>query len=320
MPVPVPLKGKTIVITGASRGIGRAIAHRCARDGANIAILAKTAEPHPKLPGTIYTTAKEVEELGGKALPITCDIRFEDQVKKAIDLVVKTFGGIDVLVNNASALGLLPTEDLPLKTYDLVNTINARGTFLCSKYCIPHLAKSTNPHGEKNTMAKYGMSLCVLGMSHELQDKHIAVNALWPRAPVATSALTLIIGAPNGDDIGALANSCTEEIMSDAAWEILTSPSTTCTGNFFIDDDLVRDKVATLEKYSILPGEKHFYDFFVSDEDDKELVRLKEIESSKEYTKTRTKTTKSIDSIKIIKVYGLIQVQRWDWFCCLFYF
>jgi citronellol/citronellal dehydrogenase len=146
MPVPVPLKGKTIVITGASRGIGRAIAHRCARDGANIAILAKTAEPHPKLPGTIYTTAKEVEELGGKALPITCDIRFEDQVKKAIDLVVKTFGGIDILVNNASALGLLPTEVLPLKTYDLVNTINARGTFLCSKYCIPHLAKSTNPH------------------------------------------------------------------------------------------------------------------------------------------------------------------------------
>jgi citronellol/citronellal dehydrogenase len=127
-------------------------------------------------------------------------------------------------------------------------------------------------------MAKYGMSLCVLGMSHELQEKHIAVNALWPRAPVATSALTLIIGAPNGDDIGALANSCTEEIMSDAAWEILTSPSTTCTGNFFIDDDLVRNKVATLEKYSILPGEKHFYDFFVSDEDDKELVRLKEIE------------------------------------------
>jgi NADP-dependent 3-hydroxy acid dehydrogenase YdfG len=146
MPAPVPLKGKTIVITGASRGIGRAIGIRCAQEGANVAILAKTAEPHPKLPGTIYTAAKDVEQAGGKALPIICDIRFEDQVKKAIDQVVKTFGGIDILINNASALGLLQTEQLPLKTYDLMNTINARGTFLCSKYCIPHLVKSSNPH------------------------------------------------------------------------------------------------------------------------------------------------------------------------------
>jgi citronellol/citronellal dehydrogenase len=146
MPAPVPLKGKTIVITGASRGIGRAMALKFAREGANIAILAKTAEPHPKLPGTIYTVAKEVEEAGGKALPLLCDIRFEDQVAKSVAEVVKTFGGIDVLVNNASALGLLQTEQLPLKTYDLMNTINARGTFLCSKYCIPHLAKSSNPH------------------------------------------------------------------------------------------------------------------------------------------------------------------------------
>jgi len=300
MPAPVPLKGKTIVITGASRGIGKAIGMRCAREGANVAILAKTAEPHPKLPGTIYTAAKDMEEIGGKALPLICDVRNEEQVKKAIDEVVKKFGGIDVLINNASALGLTSSQMTTMKSYDLMNQINARGTFLCSKYAIPHLEKSSNPHilmispplnmkpeyfGAHTgyTISKYGMSMAVLGLSDELRDKYIGVNALWPRTPVATAALNFIVGKSEHKGHQDLGLNCrTDEIMADAAYEIITSDSTTCTGNFFIDDELVKDKVPTLEKYSVRPGDHISYDFFVSDEDDKELMRLRSIKEKVE--------------------------------------
>ena len=244
------LKGKTIVVSGASRGIGLAIAKIAAKDGANIAILAKTAETHAKLEGTIYTAAAEIEKAGGKALPIQCDIRFEDQVKKAIDQVVAKFGGIDILINNASAISLTPTVNTSMKSFDLMHQINTRGTFLLSKLCIPHLLKSTNPHilnlspplsmkakwfgpSLAYTMAKYGMSMCVLGMSEEYKGQ-IGVNALWPRTLIATAAVQFALG---GDE--AIRRSRTIDIYADAAYVILTSCAKSTTGNFFIDDEVI---------------------------------------------------------------------------------
>lgn len=272
------LNGKTLFITGASRGIGLAIAKRAAQDGANIAIAAKSAEPHKHLPGTIYTAAEEIEAAGGKALPIVCDIRFEDQVQAAVDQTVEKFGGIDICVNNASAISMTGTEATELKRWDLMHQINARGTFLTSKTCIPHLRKSENPHvlmlsppldmsakwfsgHVAYTMAKYGMSLCVLGMAEEFKNDGIAFNALWPRTAIATAAVQFALG---GDEM--MKASRTTDILSDAAHLIFTKPSRECTGNFFIDDILLHENgVTDFEKYRVDPSKKLAPDFFVPD-------------------------------------------------------
>ena len=270
------LKGKTLFITGASRGIGLAIAKRAARDGANIAIAAKTTEPHPKLPGTIYTAAQEIEEAGGKALACVVDIRNENQVLAAVQKTVETFGGIDILVNNASAISLTGTVATPMKRYDLMHGVNTRGTFACSQACIPHLKKSSNPHILMNspplnmeerwfaphvayTMAKFGMSMCVLGMAGELRNDGIAVNAIWPRTVIATAAVQNLLG---GDTT--MRGARTPEIMADAAYAILTKPSREFTGNFCIDDEILRkDGVTDFSKYQAVPGADLIPDFFV---------------------------------------------------------
>ena len=272
------LKAKTLFITGASRGIGLAIAKRAAADGANIVIAAKTTEPNPKLPGTIYTAAKEIEAAGGRALPLVVDIRDEAVVAAAVAKAVETFGGIDILVNNASAISLTDTEHTPMKRYDLMNGINARGTYLCTQACLAELRKSAaagrNPQvmnmspplsmkqhwfaaHTAYTMAKYGMSMCTLGQSAEFKKYGIAVNSLWPRTAIATAALQMIPGV-NLD-------LCRKpEILADAAYFILTSPSSN-SGNFYIDDELLAAHgVTDLDKYSVKPGTKHFIpDFFV---------------------------------------------------------
>ncbi|MCC6996279.1 MAG: NAD(P)-dependent oxidoreductase [Deltaproteobacteria bacterium] len=273
---PGTLKGKTLFITGASRGIGLAIALRAARDGANIVIAAKTADPHPKLPGTIYTAAKDIEAAGGKALPCVVDVRSEEQVQEAAAKAVATFGGIDILVNNASAIHLTGTVATPMKRYDLMHQINTRGTFLCSQVCIPYLEKAENPHilnlspplnmearwfapHVAYTMAKFGMSLCVLGMAEELRPQGIAVNALWPRTVIATAAVQNLLG---GD--GSMAGSRKPEIMGDAAHVILTRPSRECTGNFFVDDEVLASAgVKDLDKYATKPGTPLIPDFFI---------------------------------------------------------
>lgn len=259
------LKNKTLFITGASRGIGLAIALRAAKDGANIVIVAKTVTEQKNLPGTIYSAAEEIKKAGGKALPIACDIRDEESVKKAVDLAVKTFGGIDILVNNASAINLFPTEELDMKKYDLMHNINTRGTFLCSKLCLPHLIKSTNPHilvlspplnqitEEKwfkdhvaYSIAKFGMTLCVLGMSAEFKKYNIAVNSLWPRTAIATAAVNNLLG---GEAVMKISR--TVDIMSDAAYVILTSDSTKTTGQYFVDDEvLASEGVTDFTKYN----------------------------------------------------------------------
>src|SRR5678815_1182905 len=231
------LRGKTLFITGASRGIGLAIGVRAARDGANVVIAAKTAEPNPKLPGTVFTAAEEIDKAGGAGLPIVCDIRFEEQVAAAVKKAVEKFGGIDILVNNASAITLTNTEQTPMKRYDLMHQINTRGTFACSQACIPHLKRAANPHilnispplnmeerwfapHVAYTMAKFGMSMCVLGMAGELKGAGIAVNALWPRTVIATAAIKNLLG---GD--AAMRGSRKPEIMADAAYAILTQLS-----------------------------------------------------------------------------------------------
>jgi citronellol/citronellal dehydrogenase len=270
------LKGRTLFITGASRGIGLAIGLRAARDGANVVIAAKTAEPHPKLPGTIYTAAKEIEEAGGKALPLIVDVRMEEQVEAAVAEAVKTFGGIDILVNNASAIHLTGTVATPMKKYDLMHQINTRGTFLCSQKCIPHLAKSDNPHilnlspplnmeerwfapHVAYTMAKFGMSLCVLGMAGELRPQKIGVNALWPRTVIATAAVKNLLGGDHS-----IRGSRQPDIMGDAAHVILTRSSKECTGNFFIDEDLLRSTgVTDFGKYAVDPTAQLLPDFFI---------------------------------------------------------
>lgn len=270
------LKNKTLFITGASRGIGLAIALRAARDGANIAIAAKTSEPDPRLPGTIYTAAKELEQAGGKALPLQVDIRYEDQVQAAVAKTVETFGGIDILVNNASAISLTGTLDTPMKRFDLMHGINLRGTYLVSATCVPHLLKASNPHilnlspplnmeerWFKNhvayTMAKYGMSMCVLGMAGEFRKQGIAVNALWPRTAIATAAVKNLLG---GDDM--IKGSRKPEILADAAYIILTKDSRSYTGNFAIDDEVLASAgITNLDQYAVSPGTPLVPDFFI---------------------------------------------------------
>ena len=270
------LKGKTLFITGASRGIGLAIAKRAARDGANIVIAAKTTEPHPKLPGTIYSAAEEIEKAGGKALPCIVDIRDEQQIAAAVAETVAKFGGIDILVNNASAISLTGTLATPMKRYDLMHGVNVRGTFACSQACIPHLKKAENPHILMNspplnmearwfaphvayTMAKFGMSMCVLGMAEELRPEGIAVNAIWPRTAIATAAVQNLLG---GEE--AVRGARTPEIMADAAYAILTKPSRTFTGNFCIDDEVLKNEgVTDFDQYQVVPGAPLLPDFFL---------------------------------------------------------
>ncbi|HEV7556296.1 MAG TPA: NAD(P)-dependent oxidoreductase [Kofleriaceae bacterium] len=270
------LKGKTLFITGASRGIGLAIGLRAARDGANVAIAAKTAEPNPKLPGTVFTAATELEAAGGKALPLVTDIRHEDQIAAAVAKTVETFGGIDILVNNASAISLTGTVETPMKRFDLMHQINTRGTFACSQACIPHLKKASNPHilnispplnmetrwfapHVAYTMAKFGMSMCVLGMAGELARYGIAVNALWPRTTIATAAIKNLLG---GD--AAMKGSRKPEIMGDAAHAILTKPSKDFTGKFLIDDDVLRaDGKTDLSEYAMDPTAQLLPDYFI---------------------------------------------------------
>jgi citronellol/citronellal dehydrogenase len=285
------LHKKTLFITGGSRGIGLAIALRAARDGANIVIAAKTSDPHPKLPGTIYTAAAEIEQEGGKALPILCDIRFEDQVEAAVEQAAKHFGGIDICINNASAISITPTVQTDMKRYDLMHQINGRGTFLTSKVCIPYLKKAENPHilmlsppldlnprwfapHVAYTISKYNMSLCVLGLSAELKRDGIAVNALWPRTTIATAAVANLLG---GDKL--MRASRKADILADAAHVILTKPSREFTGNFCIDDTLLWENGRReFDHYRIDPSEDLAPDFFVP-EDSKAPVPLKALVS-----------------------------------------
>ncbi len=279
MTIPGDLSGKRIFITGGSRGIGLAIALRAARDGASVAIAAKTSEPNPKLPGTIHSAAQEIRDAGGVALPIQCDLRDEEQIAAAVNQAAQEFGGIDILINNASAINLTPTEATPAKRFDLMFDVNVRGTFLTSQAAIPHLRESAkagrNPHiltlspplsmkakwfqhHVAYTMAKYGMSMCVLGMSEEFRKTGIAVNALWPRTAIDTAALQMIPGIDTA--------ACrTPEILADAAYVILNRESKDCTGNFFVDDEVLASVgVTDLEKYSVVPGTTDFLlDFFL---------------------------------------------------------
>ena len=272
------LKGKTLFITGASRGIGLAIALRAARDGANIAIAAKSYKPHPKLEGTIHTAAAEIEKAGGKALAIACDIRFEEQVLAAVARTVETFGGIDICVNNASAISLTPSTATDMKRYDLMHGINSRGTFLVSRTCIPHLRKASNPHilmlsppldmspkwfapHVAYTMAKFNMSIIALGLSGELRSDGIAVNTLWPRTTIATAAVRNLLG---GEALMRMSRK--PEIMGDAAHLILTQDAKSFTGVFCIDDTLLHAHgMKDFEKYRVDPGAELAPDFFVPD-------------------------------------------------------
>ena len=250
------LRGRTVFITGASRGIGKAIALRAARDGANVVVASKTTAPHPKLPGTIYTAAEEIEAAGGHALAVPTDIRDEADVDRAVQQAVETFGGIDILVNNASAISLTGTVDTPMKRFDLMHQVNTRGTFLCTQKCVPYLHRSVNPHVLNispplnldrrwfaphlaYTIAKYGMSLCVLGMAEEFRADGIACNALWPRTAIATAAIAYIAGLER------LRWTRQPDIMADAAHAILTREARACTGNFFIDDEVLREAGVT---------------------------------------------------------------------------
>ncbi|XP_037945350.1 hydroxysteroid dehydrogenase-like protein 2 [Teleopsis dalmanni] len=271
------LKGKTIFITGASRGIGKAIALKAAKDGANIVIAAKTADPHPKLPGTIYTAAEEIERAGGKALPCIVDVRDEEQVKKAVNAAVAKFGGIDILVNNASAISVTRTLDTDMKRYDLMQNINTRGTFLVSKICLPYLLRSKHAHilnispplsmspkwfgnHVAYTMAKYGMSMCVLGMAEEFKDKNLSVNALWPRTTIQTAAIDLLSGPE------AAKYSRKADIMADAAYALLSKKPGSCTGKFLIDEEVVLEAgVKDLKQYACVPenADMLIEDFFL---------------------------------------------------------
>jgi len=274
------LEGRTLFVSGGSRGIGLAIALRAARDGANIAIAAKTSEPNPKLPGTIHTAAAEIERAGGHALPIVCDIRDEGAVQSAVTATVERFGGIDILVNNASAISLTGTLETPMKRFDLMFGVNVRGTFLCSQVCVPQLRQSAaagrNPHiltlspplnMDANwfgphvayTMAKYGMSMCVLGMAKEFRKDGIAVNALWPRTVISTAALAMIPGAREQLD-----RTRTPDIMADAAHAVLTRDARTTTGNFFIDEAVLRESgVTDFARYATKPGNPLLPDLFL---------------------------------------------------------
>ena len=273
------LKDKVIFVSGGSRGIGLAIAKRAAQDGAKLALAAKTADPHPKLPGTIYTAAEEIAKAGGEALPLICDIRDEDNVREVVNQTVEHFGGIDICINNASAIQLTNTMDTEMKRYDLMHQINGRGTYMVSRYCLPHLLKAENPHilnlsppldmsakwfagHTAYTMAKYNMSMCVLGMAEEFKDRGVAVNAIWPRTAIATAAVQNHLG---GDEIMRLSR--TPEIMADAAYEILTKDSKEFTGNFCIDDVVLHEAgVKDFSKYASVPFNELMPDFFVPDD------------------------------------------------------
>ncbi len=270
------LQGKTLFITGSSRGIGKAIALRAAADGANVAVVSKTAEPHPKLPGTVYSTVDEIQAAGGQGLACVTDIRHEEQLQAAVEKTVETFGGIDILVNNASAIFLAGTLDTPMKRYDLMHSVNVRGTYMTSQHCLPHLLKAGNPHilnlspplnmeakwfapHVAYTMSKFGMSMCVLGMATELKEQGVAVNALWPKTVIATAAVQNLLGGEQ-----AIARCRTPEIMADAAYAILTSDSRQHTGNFYIDEQLLgKHGVTDFEMYAVTPGAELLPDFFV---------------------------------------------------------
>ena len=270
------LQGKTLFITGASRGIGLAIALRAARDGANVAVAAKTAEPHKHLPGTIYSAAEEIESAGGKALPLVVDVRDESSVQAAVARTVEAFGGIDICVNNASAIQLTGAEQTDMKRYDLMHQVNARGTFLVSKTCIPHLKRASNPHvlalsppldlsphwfanHVAYSIAKYGMSLCMLGMAEEFRPDGIAFNALWPRTAIATAAIRFALAGDEG-----MAMCRTPEIMADAAWAIFNKPSREFTGRFVIDDSLLYEEgERDFDRYRVDPTRPLMPDFFV---------------------------------------------------------
>jgi citronellol/citronellal dehydrogenase len=265
------LKGRTLFITGASRGIGLAIALRAARDGANIVVAAKTTEPHPRLAGTIYTAAAEIEKAGGKALPLALDIRDDAAVQQAARQAAETFGGIDVLVNNASAISLTGTLETPMKRFDLMFGVNVRGTYCCSQACLPYLKKAPNPHiltlspplnmkpawfrgHVAYTMAKYGMSMCVLGMAEEFRADGVAVNALWPRTVIATAALAML-----GDRVKP-ENCRKPEIVADAACAVVNRDSRRHTGNFYIDEEvLAAEGVRDLDRYAVVPGSKRLF-------------------------------------------------------------
>ncbi|XP_071811365.1 hydroxysteroid dehydrogenase-like protein 2 isoform X1 [Apostichopus japonicus] len=313
------LAGKTLFITGASRGIGQAIAERAARDGANIVIAAKTATPHPKLPGTIYTAAEAIEKLGGQCLPCVVDIRDEAAVQAAVDETVSKFGGIDILVNNASAINLSGTEGLDMKRYDLMHSINTRGTYLCSKLCIPHLKKSSNPHilnlsppllmdakWFKNhvgyTMAKMGMSMCVLGMAEELKDAGIAVNALWPKTAIYTAAMEMLGGG------GEIKKSCrTADICSDSAYAIITKNSRSFTGNFCVDEDILRKEgVTDFTKYACEPGHPLQPDFFLDVEPNDPTFQG---DVSQIYNESLKQGVESVDGGQVAGMFELIKGQ-----------
>lgn len=270
-------ENKTVLITGATRGIGKAIGMRLAKEGANIVIVGKTAEPHPRLEGTIYTSAQDIDKAGpGKVLPIQGDIRFEESIDQIVKTTISTFGGIDILVNNASAINLFPTEQMEAKRFDLMQGINVRGTFLMSKACIPALKKARNPHilnlspplnmdpawfakHLAYTMSKYGMSMIVLGLSEELRIHRIACNALWPKTTIATAAVQNLLG---GDFL--VQRSRTPDIVAEAAFYILQKPSFECTGNFFIDEEVLKENgIDDFTKYSVNPNQKLMMDLFL---------------------------------------------------------
>ena len=268
--------GRTVFITGASRGIGKAIALRLAKEGANIIVAAKSVEENPKLGGTIFSAAQEIEQAGGKALAVQCDIRFEDQIKNAVDKAVETFGGIDVLINNASAIALAPAEQTTPKQFDLMHDINVRGTFFVSQACIPHLKKSSNAHiltlsppinlatkwlanHVAYTMAKYNMTMIALGLSEELKKYKIASNSLWPKTTIATAAVKNLLG---GDTL--IKMSRHPEIIADAVYYIVSKPAAECTGNSFIDEEvLALGGITDLSKYAVTPGGKLYQDLFL---------------------------------------------------------
>lgn len=270
------LAGQTLFITGASRGIGLTIALRAARDGANIAVAAKTTEPDPRLPGTIHTAVEQINAAGGRGLACVCDVRSDEQIHAAVQHTAETFGGIDVLVNNASALFLAGTLDTPAKRFDLIHAVNVRGTFLASQACLPYLAKAANPHilnlapplnfearwfapHLAYSLSKFGMSLCVLGMAEEFRSAGIAVNALWPRTAIATAAVRNLLG---GDD--SIRRCRKPEIVADAAYAILTRPSRECSGQFFIDEEVMQAAgIHDLSCYAVDPSAELLPDFFV---------------------------------------------------------
>jgi len=272
------LNGKTLFITGASRGIGKAIALRAALDGANVAVIGKTHRPHPKLPGTVYTACEEIKAAGGRALPCVCDVRDEEQLRAAVQNTADAFGGIDVLVNNASAIFLAGTLETPMKRFDLMHAVNVRATFLCSQLCLPHLLEAKNPHilnmappltmrspwfagHVAYTMSKYGMSMCVLGMAEEFREAAVAVNALWPKTAIATAAVRNLLGGEQ-----AIRGCRKPEIVADAAHTIVTKNSREITGNFFVDEDVLRAAgVSDFNSYAVDPQAELLPDFFLDD-------------------------------------------------------